>query len=617
MFGTLPKPSRPTLFILVFGAFIALVGITATAQAVMVGEHFTAAAIYDVVSSDAATTRAFVNAYVRPSDLAAAPAGSVPGSASPSTPTKLETQLATLIRPREILRIELRRPDGSIVAANDPAIRGQVVPIGPDFALAVAGAPKAAILAAAAADAGPDALGSETLLREYLPISVDGKVLGVVGIWRDANPILERLAVVRRDVVLVTLSAAMIAAALLFLIFRAAQRRLTRQTAQLIESTRRDPLTGTLNHGAVIGRLALETEAARAAGRPLSIALVDIDNFRLLNENHGHGAGDQALLAVAGLLRSGVAEPMILGRSGPDEFLIVAPPSVASELEPVVTNLQTLLVDLSLQFEATERLPVTVSVGIATYPEHAASATSLLSTVTTVLEEAKASGGDTVRIATNAPSDELSTTSTFNVLEGLILAVDTKDRYTKRHSEDVARYAMFLASRIGLDDDVLRTIQTAGLLHDIGKIGIPDHILRKPGKLTASEYDIVKQHVALGDMIVRDLPDLDQVRAGIRHHHERWDGDGYLDRLEGESIPLIARILGVADAFSAMTTTRPYRKALDLREALKRLEDAAGTQLEERLVVAFVEGMETASDAPLPGVEIPASALWTSGRRVA
>ena len=176
---------------------------------------------------------------------------------------------------------------------------------------------------------------------------------------------------------------------------------------------------------------------------------------------------------------------------------------------------------------------------------------------------------------------------------------------------------MFLASRIGLDDDVLRTIQTAGLLHDIGKIGIPDHILRKPGKLTASEYEIVKQHVALGDMIVRDVPDIDLVRAGIRHHHERWDGEGYLDRLEGEGIPLVARILAVGDAFSAMTTTRPYRKALDLREALTRLEDAAGTQLEERLVLAFVEGMETASDAPLPGAEIPASALWTSGRRVA
>ncbi|HYU49482.1 MAG TPA: HD-GYP domain-containing protein [Candidatus Limnocylindria bacterium] len=198
----------------------------------------------------------------------------------------------------------------------------------------------------------------------------------------------------------------------------------------------------------------------------------------------------------------------------------------------------------------------------------------------------------------------------------MIIAVDTKDRYTKRHSEDVARYATFLAERLGLDPDVVRSIHVAGLLHDIGKIGIPDHILRKPGALTPDEYEIVKQHVALGDMIVRDVPDIDVVRAGIRHHHERWDGNGYLTRLEGEAIPLIARILAVGDAFSAMTTTRPYRKGLGVREALTRLEDAAGSQLEERLVRAFVDGIETAADPPLPESEGRGS-LWTPGTRVA
>jgi HD-GYP domain-containing protein (c-di-GMP phosphodiesterase class II) len=162
----------------------------------------------------------------------------------------------------------------------------------------------------------------------------------------------------------------------------------------------------------------------------------------------------------------------------------------------------------------------------------------------------------------------------------------------------------------------MESIRMAGLLHDIGKIGIPDPVLRKPGKLTAAEYEIVKQHVALGDMIVRDLPEIELVRAGIRHHHERWDGDGYLGRLEGEAIPLIARILAVGDAFSAMTTTRPYRKALDIREALTRLEDAAGSQLDARLVRVFVDGIETAADAPLPGADVSARSLWTP-RRVA
>jgi len=181
----------------------------------------------------------------------------------------------------------------------------------------------------------------------------------------------------------------------------------------------------------------------------------------------------------------------------------------------------------------------------------------------------------------------------------------------------VARYSIFLAERLGLDDELVRTIRGAGLLHDVGKIGIPDHILRKPGKLTAVEYDIVKEHVALGDMIVRGLPDIDQVRAGVRYHHERWDGEGYLDRLAGEEIPLIARILAVSDAFSAMTTTRPYRKALDLREALTRLGDAAGTQLEERLVQVFLDGIEHDADPPLPGADIRPGELWMPARRVA
>jgi putative nucleotidyltransferase with HDIG domain len=221
--------------------------------------------------------------------------------------------------------------------------------------------------------------------------------------------------------------------------------------------------------------------------------------------------------------------------------------------------------------------------------------------------EAKASGGDGVRIAHVGEEDRVMSGS-LDVLQGLVIAVDTKDRYTKRHSEDVARYAVFLAQRIGLDDEMLRTIQLAGLLHDIGKIGIPDVVLRKPSKLTDDEFRMFQQHVALGDAIVRDVPNVEIVRAGIRHHHERWDGDGYLEHLEGEEIPVIGRILAVADAFSAMTTTRPYRKALSVTEALKRLGDAAGTQLQEELVSEFITGIETAADAPLPGEE-PAQ-LW-------
>ena len=612
MFGSRVHPPRPILLLLVFGAFLAIIGITATAQSVLVGAHFSTSTLNAIVGSDAATTRAFVNAYVQPSDLEP---GTTPSAADL---TRLEAQLATLPRPGGILRVELRRPDGSIVAASDPTASGASLPIDADFALALDGTAQAAIKPVDTAGAGPGALGSETVLREFLPLSTGGEVRGVIGIWRDAVPILARLDDVRREVVIVTVSAALVAAALLFLIFRSAQGRITRQTAELMEATRRDPLTGLLNHGALVGILAEAIERSRIAGKPLGIALVDIDNFRLLNDIHGHAAGDQALLAVGGLLQRHLGAGMEMGRYGPDEFLIVASPTAVAGLGPLVERVRAALVDLSLRFADTERLPITVSVGIATYPQHADSVTGLLAIVGQVIGEAKASGGDTVLHADAGGAINDAATTSFDVLQGLIIAVDTKDRYTKRHSEDVARYGTFLGERLGLSSDVVRTIGVAGMLHDVGKIGIPDRILRKPGGLTEAEYDVVKQHVALGDMIVRDLPDIEAIRAGIRHHHERWDGEGYLERLAGEEIPLIARILAVGDAFSAMTTTRPYRKALDIREALTRLGDAAGTQLDERLVTVFIDGIEHADDPPLPGGDVPPETLlWLPGRRVA
>jgi HD-GYP domain-containing protein (c-di-GMP phosphodiesterase class II) len=228
------------------------------------------------------------------------------------------------------------------------------------------------------------------------------------------------------------------------------------------------------------------------------------------------------------------------------------------------------------------------------------------------LSQAKMSGGDQVRTADSSGTPEAQTErASFDVLQGLVIAVDTKDRYTKRHSEDVARYALFLADLLNMSPEWRRTLHIAGLLHDIGKIGIPDSILRKPAALSAEEYAIVKQHVALGNMIVRDLPHLEQVRAGIRYHHEQWDGAGYLEGLNGAEIPLVGRILAVADAFSAMTTSRPYRKALSMREALHRIEDASGSQLDPELVGPFVRGMETSADAPMPGEDrLPLPRIW-------
>ncbi len=392
MFGSQPRIRPPVLLILVYGVFVALVGITATAQAILVSAHFSAAVLNDVVSSDLATTRAFVNAHPHFLDPSS-------GGTPPADLIALQSQLATLRRPGEILRIEVRLPDGTIAASDDPTLRGSAIPVTSSYALARDGTAQVAITGEGeGTEAGPGALGSSSVLREYLPLMAGGKVLAVVGIWRDAVPILDRLADVRRAVVLVTVSAGLIAAGLLFLIFRSAQVRLTLQTGALIEATRRDPLTGTLNHGALVAHLAGEIERSRAAATSLGVALVDVDNFRLLNDNHGHRAGDDVLVSVAGLLATTFPDGIVVGRYGPDEFLVIASSDHVVQLEPGIERLRTAIADLSLKFETTERMPVTISASICTYPEHGSAVTVLLATAVQTLEEAKASGGDATRV---------------------------------------------------------------------------------------------------------------------------------------------------------------------------------------------------------------------------
>jgi diguanylate cyclase (GGDEF)-like protein len=483
-----------------------------------------------------------------------------------------------------------------------------------DFSAAIASQKVQANMLSAAASSPLGPLAGSTVIREYLPIIDGGTVRAVAVVWRDATPILALLETARIHTLLTIFGGAAAAATLLFFVFRGAQSRITRQTLDLLEATRRDPLTGTLNHGALVEVLAGSIDRARVhdSAATVAVGLIDIDNFSLLNETYGYDAGDHALRTLSELLGRHVGDNAVYGRYGPDEFLVTVPASGIAGLAQSIERVRTALVDVSLRFDASERLPMTISAGIATFPANGEAVTTLLATAARTLDEAKASGGDTIRTAAaGLPPEEAIR---FDILEGLVIAVDTKDHYTRRHSEDVARYADFIAERLDLEAGFRHALNRAGRLHDVGKIGIPDAILRKPGKLTDGEYQIVKQHVALGDLVVRDLPDIELIRAGIRHHHERWDGTGYLDRLAGDEIPFVARILAVADAFSAMTTTRPYRKALSVDEAITRLEDAAGSQLDERLVVAFVSGLRSATDPPLPGnvrVASPVARLWT------
>jgi diguanylate cyclase (GGDEF)-like protein/putative nucleotidyltransferase with HDIG domain len=605
--GHAPARRGPMLLPLVFGVVLVLVGVTASALVAVTSAHLREVTLGSVVARDASLVELFVNANLRATDVAE----SGPDAARV---TELTVLLQRLAAGDDILLVEIRGRDGRLIASNDASLAGAGRVDETATANALNGNPSAVVLDGDAAVAVLGRPSDTPLLRELLPlIGSDGQTRAVISLSRDAGPLLAAIDATRRDVMVVTLVAALLLAAALYAIFRAAQARLARQQEQLVEASRRDALTELLNHGAAVAALAEDIEAARAGGSEIGVAIVDIDNFRLFNDTHGHEAADEVLLSVADLVAD-LDEATRVARYGPDEFLIVRTQAGPDHMSATVAALMTEVQQLSVRFGDSEPLPVTISVGISAYPAHGSSVTEVLSAAAVAVGEAKASGGDRASVA-RIGEEHATVIGGFDVLQGLVIAVDTKDRYTKRHSEDVARYALFLARRLGLDDETCETIRLAGLLHDIGKIGIPDVVLRKPSKLTAEEYAMFQQHVALGDAIVRDVPNVEAVRAGIRHHHERWDGRGYLEGLEGDAIPMIGRILAVADAFSAMTTTRPYRRALPVEEALKRLGDAAGTQLEESLVLAFIEGLETDADAPMPGQESPR--IWTPQALVA
>ena len=584
---------RPLLLPLVYVATLSLVGVSCFGLALLGSEHVRATALETRSAADRYLINAFVVSGLTRDDLAVE-------SLPVTRRDELDSDLAELERTHDIEAMTLSTPAGHVFAGDALTAGGE-----------------AALDRTTETSRPETTLHDDGVLIETLPISIDGRIRLVAVIQRDGAPIVAAADAARRDLLAVAIGAAAVFLILLRVIFRAAGTRLRDQAEALAESRRRDPLTGLLNHGAAVSLLGEVLAEATEAGEAVGIGLVDLDNFRLLNDTYGSDAGDEALSVVARALEAEAQAWHSIARFGPDEFLAIVPAAVARQLPAALTRVQEALRASSLRFEESESLPLTVSAGVTFFPFHATGVNELLSAATVALGEAKAGGGDRTIVADAWANEPKREQTSFDVLQGLVTAIDNKDRYTKRHSEDVATYALFLASKAGVDEGLRETLRTAGLLHDIGKIGVPDDILRKPGRLTAYEYEIVKQHVALGDLMVRGLPDIDQVRAGVRHHHERWDGDGYLDGLAGVGIPLIARILAVCDAFSAMTTTRPYRKALSVEQALDELRAGAGGQLDPAVVAAFVDGIENDPDAPLPGADRTSIQLWTPTSRAA
>lgn len=357
----------------------------------------------------------------------------------------------------------------------------------------------------------------------------------------------------------------------------------------------RDPVTGLLNHRGMNERL--EQELARCAriGSKFSVVMMDMDNFKLFNDTYGHAVGDEVLVTVSKVLGKAVRKYDTVARYGGDEFVALLPDTTTDGALVLVKRLRATINDRAFYLEkkTLNRVPIVLSYGIATYPNQGSRVAEVMSAADANLYKSKSKGGDWI----TAPSPQVGhRTNTklgvFNVLDGLVTTVDNKDHYTRQHSDDVCGHALALATKMGLSGDHQRALRTAAILHDVGKIGVPDSVLRKPGSLTDEEFEVIKQHVVLSKLIIKEVPDLDEVLAAVATHHERYDGVGYPDGLKGDQIPLLGRILAVTDAYSAMTTDRPYRRALTTNEAVAELKRVAGRQLDPELVPLFVEVIE-------------------------
>jgi diguanylate cyclase (GGDEF)-like protein/putative nucleotidyltransferase with HDIG domain len=380
--------------------------------------------------------------------------------------------------------------------------------------------------------------------------------------------------------------------------------------ATAVEAADQDPVTGLYNHRAIHQRLDAVFIQAAHDNSPLTVIMMDLNNFKRFNDTYGHPIGDQVLKRVAHVLSSRCRSGDILGRYGGDEFVVVLPETDARTAYKIAERFRDAMAEEGFQRSGERNIiPVTCSFGLATFPIDSHNRHDLLAIADANLYAAKQSEegirGTTESQRTNL---KLRAEGTFEVLDALVAAVDNKDRYTRQHSEDVTDYALWIAEEMGLSEETQRVLRMGCLLHDVGKIGVPDDILRKPGRLTAEEYEVMKQHPHLGALIVGALPGMEYILDIVRSHHERWDGRGYPDGLKGEEISLLGRLVAVADAFSAMTTDRPYRKGLDWLTALEEIRTHMGTQFDPMMAQHFINAvtkrMSTtaalATEAPTP-----------------
>jgi diguanylate cyclase (GGDEF)-like protein len=359
---------------------------------------------------------------------------------------------------------------------------------------------------------------------------------------------------------------------------------------QLHRRAETDGLTGLLNHRAGFETLDRELAAAKKLDEPLSIIILDLDDFKLFNDTHGHLTGDSVLVEVSHALKESCRARDYVARYGGDEFLLILP-GTSNELAAQVADRLLRRMERATVRVGSLELPIRTSVGLATYPRDASNRQELIAYGDAAMYSAKELGGG--QLGTVQKATRSLEVTVFGALSGLVRAVDRKDRYTKDHSDLVAEYAVRIGNYMRLSGAEINALDIAGQLHDVGKIAVPDSILRKPGRLTPDEEAMIRQHVVFSELMIKGVPNLELVLQAVGHHHERWDGLGYPYNKAGEEIPLLGRILALADALAAMTHDRPYRKGRTLEQALTELRKGAGSQFDPGLVDPAVAAVST------------------------